>query len=141
MNRLNKTRKLISILIAFFLTGFFLTISCTSHQSTLTKDHLIRAHYLTLANAEAHQEYFRKNIKPKMSKEQVKELAIRTSQNNPGDYYTNGEPANSTFKVIDDNTYEVWEYSYYSKIFVLTFQNNQLIRFDEKKGVTALDNM
>ena len=122
---------------------FTLLVSLTGcqPQGPTMMEALAISHYSMLDSSETQQQYFRQNIRAGMTKDEVKNLVIRTSQIVERGLISDGQPTNISFEVINNTTYEFQEYSYYSKVFALTFQDDRLIRFTEKKGKTVMDNM
>ena len=105
---------------------------------------LIQTHYETLNAAYTQQAYFRKNVKAGMTQAETREIAKRTSLQVKQDlslFRKDGEPSNINIEVKNGTTYEIWEYSCYDKVIVMTFQNGKLIRFTDKPGITVMDIM
>jgi len=128
------------VLTGLLIVAATLLSSCHPPGPTLAEA-LTASHFRMLEMGEAHQRYFRRNIQAGMTKQQVVNLAIRTSRTVTNGWYSDGQPETIGFNVVNNTTYEIWEYSYYSKIFELVFEGDRLVRFSEKPGVTVLDNM
>ncbi len=130
-----------SVKIISFIAIIIVLVSGCQPQGPTLMEAVASTHYSMLERAETQQQYFRQNIRAGMTKDEVKNLVIRTSQIVERGLISDGQPTNISFEVINNTTYEIQEYSYYSKVFVLTFQDDKLIRFTEKQGRTVMDNM
>ena len=80
---------------------------------------------------------FQRKAEVGMTKNNVKKI-ISNIENS---WYENGEPSNREFTMRNGSKYEIWEYHLYSKILVLTFEDNRLVQMTSKDGETMREKM
>ena len=93
---------------------------------------MLIAHFQMLNELEPQQKLFQQRIQPGLMKEEVIETVAGI-----GDFRPDGQPSNRSFAEVDGVTVEIWEYDYYSKIFVLTFKDGRLVGLTDKSGNTV----
>ena len=118
-----------TIAAMFFL--LFALGGCASTGPSM-EEALLIAHFQMLNELEPQQKLFQQRIQPGLTKEQVMQTVAEI-----GDLRPDGQPSNRSFEEVYGVTVEMWEYDYYSKIFVLTFKDGRLVRLTDKPGNTV----
>lgn len=103
-----------------------------------------------LANTDTHlrsiaipqQEAFQQRVQAGMSREEVSsvvtQIAIETRERGYEPYHADGQPGSREFSVVNGANVEVWQYPYYDKVFVLSFQNDALTSLTTQPGRSLL---
>lgn len=105
-------------------TGYASSDSADDSESV--QETLLLIHFQTLTAAERQRALFQERIRPGMTREDVVEMVRGVASEVVDSWYDDGQPETKRFDTSNGESVEVWEYEYYDKTLILSFQDGAL---------------